>query len=468
MTHAYNVDSHRAAADEVLAAVCSGDERLYQRVRFEHHVMPGHMPAGNWRRALAAAYELLDQSAVADHVTVANKAHGVEVSWMAEKIALLDPEIDVTLETKCKIVCAQGRRLLEQEVVQAAATRLQRGEPSDETLDLLLRQLSGLQRMSARQATARSQEHAAINREAWGEQSYIAPFGHSWLDAGYGGYMPGQIVTIAGAFKQRKTTVALNFALALAVSGVSVGVISREMLQGQLQAKIEAMLAVSRLLEIGRYNATHQVKNGAVPVNAISDSVVQRFWGSYDRLAPDAHQAIGYAQERYQKLGWRIYDAQDRNGGVITVKDLERTVLADIAQYGGRVFFADYAQLFKTDGESDYEAMQRLYPKLLTLATQNGICIVMLAQMNKAGADGYTTYSGNISGGIDASKTSHNVITTLYNHGDLEGDPNTVRLTMKAARHGYQGDGVFRDMPIHPPSGLILDMQWVKELISNG
>jgi hypothetical protein len=283
--------------------------------------------------------------------------------------------------------------------------------------------------------------------------------GIPWIDTLTGGIAAdGRMWWIGGAYKSRKTTLALNVLLSALMTNtdVSCAMLNKEVNIRYNNAALVAMLAVGYLKASGRY---------VVGQNVISADNLYRAKAGYKRWQPQYVEAIDWAITRYWQLEKRIrlYDAQPEHGGLYDLASIERVIRRDIALYGGRVFFIDYLQLFHGAGEI-YERVSGLSMALQSLAVRNNVTLFVLAQLNEESIKtGGTGYSPGVKGGGDPAQTANYFMVTRYKQGEYENDDTKLQVEMKLSRHGMGGSNVKTALDIDAASGLLLESNWIKK-----
>ena len=446
------------AADDVIA-VCLVAWKEADVLRFELGLRPEHMPTPAHSAALKALYELRDEDKPAHDTLVLDKAGGaLTAEWIAQRVMLYDStRVGDVLKANALLCVQRAARRARVTAMQRALQRLTSDDADDDAViaDVMTALTAGTEAQIAHETAG---EHGREFRAYMdSEPEVFTSTGIAWLDALTGGIAAdGRLWWIGGAYKSRKTTLALNILLSALMTNptLSCAMLNKEIAQRYNNAALVAMLAAAYLKSTGRYTLRQ---------NIISADNLYRAKAGYKRWQPEYVEAVDWAIARYWQLEkrLRIYGAQAEHGGLHDLASIERVIRRDIALYGGRVFVIDYLQLFHAQGEI-YERVSSLSLALQSLAARHNITLFVLAQLNEESVKGGGAgYSPGVKGGGDPAQTANYFIVTRYKQGEYENDDTKLQVEMKLSRHGIGGSGVKAALDIDPASGLLLQNGWV-------
>lgn len=465
-----NPSAYETAADDILAVMANSEEG-FNHVVYENGLPSGLMPAGHHRNMFKAIKELRARGEGL-HDTAIQHISGVPILFIAQRISLYDKTREgMALQQNLKIVREEGSKEATRYLLQTAVGEL--GKRSYD--DVRQRLFAALGAIGQEQALQRvdAVEHGPYNRvERNTKSSVILPTGLNWLDGiCEGGYEPGHIWWIAGAYKSRKTTLAINMALAATQSELTrelkPAILSLEMPQERVQLSVEAMLAVAWLKKHGLYGMKYRTDTGVeVGYDWISVTGLRSLGDSYksDRFNAQKRAAIEYAYDTYDKLPLRVYDSTEEHGGLSTYDSVERAINYDMARYGGKLFFIDYMQLVDIPGANYFDRISGVSTNLQRLAAKKGITLVVLAQRNEDSIKNGDSYSPGIKGGGDPAQTADYLLVTKYKDPMENEDDAYLSTQMKLSRHGVGGNGTKEQLAIHASSGLLLDQSWIDHI----
>lgn len=456
--------AYEIAADDLCAVMAMNDTE-YAAIRFEYGLTEKMFPMGWHREFVTAVYSLRENGQPVHDSLIKERCPNAPLSWILQVLTLYD-------DTRTGAVCRENARLVKHEGLLIGAIRLldfakAQMETTKDRETVTARLVDLLQSIGngGEINGVRMLDHAEKNREKRERKQNNAPLtGMKWWDESDIRYEAGQIWWIAGAYKSRKTSLALNLFLAAALQGISCAMLSKEMAQDRVQSIIEAMLAVGYLKSQGLVGREYEQNGHYLQMDWISGKWLRNNGKGYKYGHPERVKAIEWAFNSYENLPARIYDATPEHGGLVDFNSIQRVINRDIQHYGGKIFFVDYFQLFAPD--STYEEIAKLAKSLQTLAQKKGITLVMLAQRNEDSIkSGGNSYSVGIKGGGDASATADYLFVTRYKeNSEDENAENFLDLQIKHAREDAAGGANRRNMPIHPQSGLIFDFDWIERI----
>lgn len=454
--------AYEIASDDLLSVMALNEDE-YTRIRFEYGLTEKMFPMG-WHREMAAAVYALRESGQPVHDSlIKERCPNAPLNWILQVLTLYDEtRTNGVAKENARLVKNEGLRLGTLRLLEIAKEQLESGKSRETVSDNLINLLSSIGSGGLVQ-NVRASEHAALNRKARElPRNNASPLtGLQWWDESQIRYEAGQIWWIAGAYKSRKTTLAFNLALAAALDGQSVGILSKEMGQDRVQSIIEAMLAVGHLGQNGLIGKTYQQNGHEIQFDWISGKWIRNIGLGYKHGHPMRVQALEWAFETYQNLPLRVYDASPERGGLSDMASIQRVISRDMQHDKGTIFFVDFFQLF---ADSSYEEIANLAKQLQAFASKKKITLVMLAQRNEDSIKGGESYSAGIKGGGDASATADYLFITRYKESEEDGlADNFLDLQIKHAREDAAGSKLRRKLKIHPQSGLIYDFNWLSK-----
>ena len=257
--------------------------------------------------------------------------------------------------------------------------------------------------------------------------------GLRWLDDVCGGFSPSHVWMVAAAYKQRKTTLMRNMVIGTCRAGASVDVFALEGNKKSTSAGLLAMLATEWLIEHEADEREQVVSEGRIE-NGLR--------------TPAQKEAIEAARRELSGYNLRIYDARS---GVTSFATLALKLKRDKFMFGAAVFFLDYLQMMRGDGQI-FERVERATHNLQDLIATEGVTGVILAQRNEAAVkqrNDDDNYSPGVKGGGDPAAAADFLLLTKY---DGDSTPDKLGVHLKLARHAQPGK---RDYDINPQSGWI-------------
>lgn len=222
------------------------------------------------------------------------------------------------------------------------------------------------------------------------------PTGFPTLDQLTGGWQGGDLNLLAARPAVGKTAMALNFALAAARAGKTVGFVSTEQPGEQLTQRLISIV-------------------GRVPAWKLR---------SPSRLTDDEWPRLTNATMALDKLAITIAD--DPAPSIDRVMSYGRVMQCDL-------LIVDYAQRIKAPG-TIYERVSAVALGLKELAREQGIPVVALAQINRAGASGARMEHLKGSGDLEQEADSIMILER-----DTENEAAGATLTLEKNRHGPVG-----------------------------
>jgi replicative DNA helicase len=448
------------AADDLCAVIAMNDAE-YSKIRFEYGIVPKLMPSQWHTEFCQAVYNLRENGHPVHDALVQERCQTAPLSWILQIMTLYDDtRIGIVAKENARIVREDGLKRGTLRLLEIAQQQITEGKDRETVAQRLSDLLASIGNVGDMR-NVRASDHADMNRakRETPRENGAMPTGLGWWDESSIQYEHGQIWWIAGAYKSRKTSLALNLALSAAMRG-SVGILSKEMPQDRIQSIMEAMLAVSYLKRMDLVGKSYASKNGTyMQYDWISGKSIRQSGATWRGFNSERANALEYAFETYKSLNLRVYDASSEHGGLDDFASLQRVISRDCQHDKGKLFFVDYFQLF---AGASYEEIANLAKQLQTFARKMNITLVMLAQRNEDSIKGGgNSYSAGIKGGGDASATADYLFITRYKEAETDTE-HELDLQIKHAREDASGGALRRNMPIHPQSGLIFDMDFVK------
>lgn len=445
------------AADDVGSVILS-DNAHYERARFVAGLQSTDFPPGNWRGVYRAVCELKDTGKPLHDTFIMEHVPGLEISWLAQRMALADElRKGLVFDENVKLLKRRGGEYAVYEAMRISQEELRAEKTDIETAIGRVLQAAALgNRQEAGLETAEA--HIAEFVAYLNSPTVPAPYsGIEWLDKHSNGFQLGRTWMIGGAYKQRKTTLALNIALGILFRNptASVAFLSFEMPWQSVVAALVAQVAAYRYIKTGNSLMANNAGQYLSMDNLINAKI------AYKRWPHDLPAAIDYAIEVYGvlKKRFRIYDVGYKSGGLSDLASLQRNLLRDKALYGGQYFIIDHLQEVKMPG-SDYERVSAVASTISHLSKRENVTTFTLSQLNEqtvksASDDDHSP--GAKGGGTPAEKADY-FVRVRY-HPD---HPDQLAVKMQLSRYGAMGNETKELLSIHPASGLLLNNQWGK------
>ena len=206
------------------------------------------------------------------------------------------------------------------------------------------------------------------------------PTGFKLLNDHTGGWQPGNYIIIGARPGMGKTTIALDFAYAAALAGVSVMFVSLEMTSREVYYKLAA-------------------KKAGVPPSKmvrayVNQSELEKVWGGLEYVS---------------ELPLYIFDDTSIDNTLQSIRDKARQVSRD---YGLGLVVVDYMQLMSGEGRSRDERIGDISKGFKRLAKQMQIPVICLSQLSR---------QVEVRGG-----TKRPLLSDLRESGSLEQDADII------------------------------------------
>lgn len=345
--------------------------------------------------------------------------------------SIAQPDIEFVLNNAALIRDAAFRRTGYSVAQQAASTFYNRSLTMDVVqADVLTMIGKVFERNDQRSASIQSiavDEKKRLDSMVDGQLPGVS-CGVRWLDEVTGGFLPAETWVIAAPYKMRKTTLELNMALACGLANVPVSIFTiGDSSRDATYRKLTAM----RMNQLALHDVSHKTASSQTLQYNLKDeyyiALRNRAWSDIDQMPI------------------RLYDAKDRVG---TLSEATRNLRRDVALYGTRVFFYDYAQAINF-GANDYEKTTYFAAWLQTMVGEHGLTGVAISQLNEQaiGSDG-SSYSPGAKGGGALPAAANVFLMTKY------AEP-TMTVELKLSRDSAMGQKI--QHKLNPASGLILD-----------
>lgn len=452
----HNPPPWQLAADDVLA-VMYHEQGAYQAAAFDMGMLINHLPTPQHKAFYYALASIYADGMKPHDTLIMDRSKGrLDVNWVNQRIALYDKtRSGATFNENVRLIIREGIKAQHAQMYLEAYKRLTETDAdyayvASETMA----RLTTTPHIGITGVTAG--EHGEDFRAYMdGEPDHIRTSGNDWIDSLTGGLMPG-MWWIGGAYKSRKTTLALNIMLGALVCNpsLSVAFLSKEMSMRQVNAQLVAILANAYLKRSGWLKPEDGLISSTNLLNARR---------RYKGWKPNYVQAVDYGIDTYRQLKkrFRIYDTTPEHGGITDVASVERLINHDLSLYEGTVFMLDYLQLL-SGAPNLYERTAEAAQRLQQVTKRNEISMFVLAQLNEETIKGGAgSYSPGVKGGGDPAATADFFITTHYKQGEYEDDDTKFTVQMKLSRHSRGGNNIKQTFAIHPASGLILDSTWI-------
>lgn len=262
------------------------------------------------------------------------------------------------------------------------------------------------------------------------------------LDQHIGGFQvdPGELVTVAGFPKMRKTSLIISIILGMhraGAEGSTIWVCNEPSVDSvNLLATMWATEAAYIIRERGIARAG---QDGIMRWPIISKDIVKN--KNFDGW-PALSQAVKDAFDRVTSYDIRIYCGAIDEGNAVDFDAMKTVVAADIEFNKGKRVVIDNLQGWLREGDDDYANMIRVVPPCASFTSRYKCLTFLVSQYNRAGG---VKGSGGLEGHIQLG------VECKYN--DKE-DPNIMTVKRFAGR-----DRPFFEaaLQIDPPSGLLYE-----------
>ena len=311
-------------------------------------------------------------------------------------------------------------------------------DAAEEIIAYAVARLSGVMA----QQTNRAGDAHSVGEAAWAILEATAgdgiPTGIKWFDELTGGIWPGFNYWVAGAYKSGKSTLMRNIVLNIATAGVACDVFCAEGSREMFALDCQAMLAPQRLCEQGERS---------LRLLRLSGLFLRRAWRRQLAVFTKAEiDAIQAAREQWNTLNIRIWDTAD---GIRNLATLRHRIQQSKFEFGSRVHFLDYSQLFGSRGTL-FERQSATALAVQEISSGEDVAVWTLTQRNESAIGGGDAYSAGVKGGGDAAAAADFLLMPMIDQ-DAE---NMYRLKLKHSRHTSTADGTH---VIDRHSGLLLD-----------
>lgn len=460
---------YELAADDVIAVLLN-EEAAFDTASFELGLLPAHMPTPQHRAAFEVITELRTNKLPVHDTVVMDKAGGaIKLDWISQLFALYDAtRTGMVFRENIKLVKEHGIRNGVQRVLNTAAAQLADGKKTAATI---INQLMDILPSVQIDTATRGETATEIGKELLelfnSEPAPLLSTGLPWLDDISGGFDRKHLWWIAGAYKQRKSTLMLALALNVIMQGANAAILSREMPRRRVAAQVIAMLAVAYIVREGHYDG---VDRNLIPMGNISAPMLMKAGKNFRKWHPTKVKAVQYGIDQWMTFEkrLRIYDSSEIGGALSDWSSIQRTIKRDKALYGLDVVFIDYMQLFSAQGNSTYEQTAFISKAIQKLTIREDITTVILAQKNEDDIkNGKKSYSPGIKGGGDAAASADFLLVTNYKQ-DENADDEKLKVKMQLSRHGVGGADVDHVFDINPSSGLFLASDWISKINIGG
>lgn len=263
--------------------------------------------------------------------------------------------------------------------------------------------------------------------------------GLKWFDELTGGLWPGMNYWVVAPYKSGKSTVMRNAVINSAQAGHSVGVFCAEGSREMFALDCQAMIATTCLAEQG-------LRDKALRLSGL---FIKRHYWHQGVLNNQELDAIRHAVSIWNDLPILLWDTRD---GIRDLTTLRYLVKRSKLEYGTRVFWADYSQLFGGAGTL-FERQSSTSLAVQDIPQSEDVVFCMLSQQNEEQIrSGGESHSPGVKGGGDAAAAADFMLIPKINPDD-----NLMELRLKLSRHTRTGKG-FHYM--NPSSGLMMD-KWI-------
>jgi hypothetical protein len=461
------MQSHEQTAHDILGLLIHDDAACNQAL-FEYNLRINHFPDGRTQRLCAAVMKLrsdgragsLSENLLAE-ATGDNMESVVQISGLGlDASGQIDALLQLRLGENIHMLQKHAELIAVRNALEKAHGALTTPAALNGAVETLMTNLTGLGQQITIERHRAFERGEDFNRYMQSAAPVAVETGIKWVDDLTGGFYAERLWVLLGAYKSRKTTMALNMVLGALERepNVNIGFLSREQSWEQIVAAFVAMLAVRWLME---RNLDTKFDKGGYPLGYISAELLLQARNSYKRWHPHKAQAVDAAIRHFTDYGkrLRIYDSNVKHGGLSDMHSAARVLKRDIALEGGDVFFFDYAGLFDVEGNEYEQAKTRAFLFQSWMVTHKKP-LVVVAQRNEESIKGNmeNSYSAGAKGGGDLPAAANYLFVTQYKTQKYP-DETDFRLTLKLSRHSSTGAETLK---IHPASGLLEDVTWVK------
>ena len=344
-----------------------------------------------------AILSLYHENSPVDLLTVKNKAKDIPTSYIAGLTNRVASSVNVE---KWALILAEYH--LRREILQLSLTMGSKAQDeSGDVLDVYTESLNRLE--SIYQDTAQSGPvhiakrnpeviRAVINRGTAGDS--LIKTGLNSVDHITGGYMPGDLVYMAGRPGMGKTAMLLTQALHIAQTQGPVIIFSLEMAAPQLIYRLNSQLS--------GLNTQHLLKN---------------------KLSPHEFTLYSAANDELEALPIYIDDS-----AALTVHDIRARTLQLKAKSGVKAVFIDYIQLIspgKKTKETRDQELSQISRQLKQLSKEAACPVISLSQLSR---------------GVESRGDKRPLLSDLRESGSLEQDADSVIFLFRPDYYGHSVD----------------------------
>jgi len=435
--------THEAAAEIVIGSILHNPAAHLDVVR-QRLANPVVWPV-QYSGLYLALCDMADNQEVITAETVSHQT-GIDVDrllkWQAvARQSVSEAEVDANIE----IVLARGKL----EGVHGVGARLSiaNGNRSpDAHIDDGIEALAGLQSLGVsidQTPHQRTDKLRARINENKASSSVVTTLGR--LDRWTWKFRKGAITVIASAYKQRKSTLGRNLALAAAARGTGVSIATCEDDKTYFDACFTAMIANQLLLGGLIRNASFSDDEMALSGDYIMESDA---WKQSRGQAAAVERALGI----YETLPIYLYDIPEDDADDPWV--MRSKFRRDVLTRNVKLLMVDYIQLMNWPGETMQRQMENAAGWSRITTAKLGAHMVEMAQKNEVGVSGGGGYSPSVKGGGDIPAAAHSTMTTVY---DSDQTPDLLVVKLKLARGARQGAS--ERFVIEANSGLITGIE---------
>lgn len=265
------------------------------------------------------------------------------------------------------------------------------------------------------------------------------PTGLKWFDDLTGGLWPQMNYWVVAPYKSGKSTVMRNAVINAAQAGHGVGILNREGSREMFVLDCQAMIATACLADRG-------VRGKDLRLDGL---FLKRHYWHKGVMTNQELDAIKNAIDTWKSLPIALWDTRDGIGDLTTLRYLVRR---SKLEYGTKVFWADYSQLFGR-GRTLFERQSDTSLGIQDIAQSEDVVFCMLSQQNEEHIKGSgESHSPGVKGGGDAAAAADFLLIPK-----IDPDADLMELRLKLSRHTRTGKG-FHYM--NPSSGLMMD-KWI-------
>lgn len=374
---------------------------------YEFDVTASDFLSPKCRQVFKAIGAIMERGDAVDIVTVVTECPGIDPVWLASLTDEITPNVRRIADEVIENSRAHRLALLARE----AAERIKQ-ESSDEVVEFVEQRLSEISEGRTDDVAPIKPDVLSLVEEferryrAHGEIPGISS-GMIDIDKLTLGWGKQRYVVVGARPSEGKSALLLNFALAAAVDGVPVGVVTLESSRHEFLERAFANV-------------------GGIDGNKLRTG----FMGSGDL------SGMGRAANVLQDLP--IYIADKPNMRIAEVKSRARRM---VRQFGVRMLLIDYIQLIQTTpAHSDYERVSEVSMALKNLSRELDVPVIAAAQLNRSGDERKAPRKPRLSDFKNSGQIEQDADTAILIFRRVKDHDEQTWLCVEKNRDGATGD----------------------------